>query len=206
MCRETLMPSSTLLDSYALTSTFNVLKFFMWVDESFSRLSRFDDSSKEVTKTLTFALDCKATAKRICLGTQVHKIKRSNGKTNLGPLLWHRCCPVNCVVDSWSSWGSCNAACEQNGNRVRTRTVSTQASCNGSPCPTLRETKACRGPCCPRDCRVRIMLYWPVTQLFWWTIEQATSRKKKDTTSKGWWTYNCAVGDALIGPLAWLQS
>ncbi|KAJ7380318.1 hypothetical protein OS493_011040 [Desmophyllum pertusum] len=70
------------------------------------------------------------------------------------------CCPVNCVVSGWSGWGSCNAACEKNGQQVRTRTVRTQAACRGTPCPTLRETKSCRGPCCPRDCQVNSWGSW----------------------------------------------
>ena len=74
---------------------------------------------------------------------------------------------MNCAVNSWSSWGSCNAACEKNGNRARTRTVKTQSSCNGTPCPTLTETKPCRGPCCPRDCQVSTIMHTCSLLLRW---------------------------------------
>ena len=68
-----------------------------------------------------------------------------------------RCCPVNCVVSSWSSWGSCNARCESNGQQRRSRRVTTADSCRGTPCPTLTQTKSCRGPCCRRDCQVQLV-------------------------------------------------
>ena len=68
-----------------------------------------------------------------------------------------RCCSVNCVVSSWSSWGSCNARCESNGQQRRSRRVTTAASCRGTPCPTLTQTKSCRGPCCRRDCQVQLV-------------------------------------------------
>ena len=64
------------------------------------------------------------------------------------------CCPVNCVMNSWTSWGNCSAKCEMNGYQARTRSVRTQNSCGGTSCPSLRETKACRGGCCKRDCIV----------------------------------------------------
>ena len=71
-----------------------------------------------------------------------------------------RCCSVNCVVSSWSSWGSCNARCESNGQQRRSRRVTTAASCRGTPCPTLTQTKSCRGPCCRRDCQVQLVRRW----------------------------------------------
>ncbi|KAL9986515.1 hypothetical protein ACROYT_G000677 [Oculina patagonica] len=33
-------------------------------------------------------------------------------------------------------------------------------SCKGTPCPTLRDTKSCRGPCCPRDCQFTTWTSW----------------------------------------------
>ncbi|XP_068740239.1 protocadherin Fat 4-like [Montipora capricornis] len=90
-----------------------------------------------------------------CGGTSCPRTRTQTRRCNTGV-----CCPVNCVVNSWSSWGSCNAACERNGYQVRTRTVRTQASCRGTPCPTLREIKSCRGPCCRRDCLVSGWTSW----------------------------------------------
>ena len=95
-------------------------------------------------------------------------------------LLLFRCCPVNCAVGQWSSWGSCNAACEKTGNRARTRTVTTQPACKGTPCPTLRETKACQGPCCPRDCQVSITMHVCSLLLCW------CSAASKDTSKDEW--------------------
>jgi len=47
------------------------------------------------------------------------------------PCLSLPCCPFDCVVSTWGPWGECI-----DGVRNRTRTVITQASCNGVPCPT----------------------------------------------------------------------
>jgi len=71
-----------------------------------------------------------------------------------------RCCPVSCVVSSWGSWGSCNALCERTGTRARTRRVTTQASCNGTPCPSLTQYNSCNGPCCARDCVLSTWTAW----------------------------------------------
>ena len=73
-----------------------------------------------------------------------------------------RCCPANCVVSSWGQWSACNVTCEQTGNRTRTRTIVTPASCGGS-CPeenSLIENGTCYGPCCPRDCLLSNWSSW----------------------------------------------
>ena len=58
------------------------------------------------------------------------------------------CSAVNCLVGSWTSWGSCSHQCGTSGTQTRTRQQTQAASCGGS-CPyTLSETRACnRGNC-----------------------------------------------------------
>lgn len=48
------------------------------------------------------------------------------------------CYPVNCVVSDWSAWSSC-----VDGVETRTRTIITQPSGGGEPCPPLLETRSC---------------------------------------------------------------
>ncbi|HET8523322.1 MAG TPA: hypothetical protein VFL82_08820 [Thermomicrobiales bacterium] len=54
------------------------------------------------------------------------------------------CAPVDCVVSDWSDWSACSAEC--GGTRTRTRTVVTEASCDGAACPPLSEEESC-GTC-----------------------------------------------------------
>ena len=63
-------------------------------------------------------------------------------------------------MSSWGSWGSCNAQCEKTGTRTRTRTITTQVSCNGSPCPGLTQYNSCNGPCCARNCVLSSWTAW----------------------------------------------
>ena len=71
-----------------------------------------------------------------------------------------RCCPVNCQVSSWGSWGKCDASCEKQGTQRRTRSVTIQSSCNGQTCPSLTDTKTCTGGCCVRDCTFTTWNAW----------------------------------------------
>jgi hypothetical protein len=71
-----------------------------------------------------------------------------------------RCCPVNCVVGGWGSWGFCNAACERSGTRTRTRPITTRQYCGGTGCPTRTSSKACSGPCCARNCVLSSWTAW----------------------------------------------
>lgn len=54
---------------------------------------------------------------------------------------------IDCAVSSWSSWGSCSAACGT-GTQSRTRTVTTQPSGNGASCPGLTDTRSCNTHAC----------------------------------------------------------
>ena len=58
------------------------------------------------------------------------------------------CVIRNCVVSSWSSWGACSQPCGTGAVQVRTRTVTANSSCGGSPCPVLEKTRSCnQGKC-----------------------------------------------------------
>eukprot|EP00794_Sanderia_malayensis_P003136 gene3136-3604_t len=54
----------------------------------------------------------------------------------------HSCCPVNCVLSQWTTWGQCSANCGT-GLQQRTRRIVTSASCGGSCSSNLAETKQC---------------------------------------------------------------
>lgn len=55
-----------------------------------------------------------------------------------------RCTPRACEVSSWSSWSGCSAdQCGQQGSQHRTRTVTSHASCGGTECPELDESRQC---------------------------------------------------------------
>ncbi|XP_065053229.1 protocadherin Fat 4-like isoform X4 [Rhopilema esculentum] len=90
-----------------------------------------------------------------CGGTTCPNSRSQSQACNTG-----RCCPVNCAVSSWGSWGSCNAQCEKMGVRSRTRTVVTAVSCNGTPCPGLTQYNTCNGPCCLRNCVLSDWTVW----------------------------------------------
>jgi hypothetical protein len=61
-------------------------------------------------------------------------------------------CPVNCVVSTWASWGSCSVECGP-GIKARTRTITVSAKHGGKRCPDLVDETDCTGPKkCPIDC------------------------------------------------------
>ena len=58
------------------------------------------------------------------------------------------CIMRNCVVSSWSSWSACSQSCGTGGGQIRGRTVTTDSSCGGPPCPVLVESRSCnQGNC-----------------------------------------------------------
>lgn len=78
-----------------------------------------------------------------CLGTTV---ERKEG--NL-------CCYRDCVLAPWSPWRDCDAQCEQQGVRSRTRGVAQHPRCGGKACPSdTYQEAACAGPCCSKDCLI----------------------------------------------------
>ena len=73
---------------------------------------------------------------------------------------YFRCCPVHCTVGPWGSWSTCNAACDKTGTQVRSRSITTQNSCNGNACPPLTHNRVCNGKCCPKDCQLSGWSSW----------------------------------------------
>lgn len=61
------------------------------------------------------------------------------------------CCPVDCVVGEWSTWDS--SACQVcvPGNQIRTRNITSPATCGGQ-CVNLTDTALSCPPCVPVDC------------------------------------------------------
>ena len=59
--------------------------------------------------------------------------------------------PVDCTVSEWSAWSGCSVECGS-GERTRTRTIVTDASCGGVECPPLSESEACNGDVCAVIC------------------------------------------------------
>eukprot|EP00042_Codosiga_hollandica_P046601 m.491875 g.491875 ORF g.491875 m.491875 type:complete len:1860 (-) comp57272_c1_seq3:128-5707(-) len=54
-------------------------------------------------------------------------------------------CPVDCLVGSWSAFGSCSTTCG-NGAQSQTRTIVQNAAYGGLACPNLVNTQACTNP------------------------------------------------------------
>ena len=63
------------------------------------------------------------------------------------------CCPVDCRVSSaWSNWSPA-VLCDETVTQVRTRSIVQAASCGGKSCPTTRQTRWTKGPCCIQNCQ-----------------------------------------------------
>jgi len=59
-------------------------------------------------------------------------------------------CPVDCVVDSFGEWSTCEGASNcGTGKQTRTRSVTTAAANGGVACPDLSEEQACDMAACP---------------------------------------------------------
>ena len=63
-------------------------------------------------------------------------------------------CPVDCVMNPWTAWGSCTLTCGT-GVATRTRDVQQPALYGGVACSTnVQETQNCNMFDCPVDCVV----------------------------------------------------
>lgn len=69
-----------------------------------------------------------------------------------------QCSPRACEVSSWSSWSSCYTS--ECGQQKRSRTVESSASCGGTECPTLDETRQCYGSSGSLDCKISSWSEW----------------------------------------------
>ena len=58
------------------------------------------------------------------------------------------CIMINCVVSSWSSWSACSQPCGYGAMQNRTRVVTRESSCGGSPCPELMVNRSCNQDKC----------------------------------------------------------
>jgi len=52
-------------------------------------------------------------------------------------------CPVDCMLASWSSWGSCAKNWQGQCKRGKAREIISQPGFGGKPCPAVTEWKAC---------------------------------------------------------------
>ena len=60
----------------------------------------------------------------------------------------HDACPADCTVSRWSGWSACSVECGS-GVNTRSRQITRAASHQGTPCPSLVESRACTGlPAC----------------------------------------------------------
>jgi len=59
-----------------------------------------------------------------------------------------QCCPVDCKMSEWESWGGCSATCGASGTSIRSRTIIRDAICNGTKCDkVLKQQKSCNQIC-----------------------------------------------------------
>jgi len=68
-------------------------------------------------------------------------------------------CPVDCVLEDWTSWDLCDASCGQ-GFTKRTRAITTGASFGGQPCGVMFQNKTCDNGQCPADCKLSDWTDW----------------------------------------------
>jgi hypothetical protein len=68
-------------------------------------------------------------------------------------------CPVDCVVSSWASFGSCSASCNT-GEKMRSRSVITMTAYGGKACDTLSNAAKCNTFSCPHNCELTGWSSW----------------------------------------------
>ena len=103
-----------------------------------------------------------------------------------------RYCPQqDCQVSSWYSWNSCSASrCGRQGSQSRSRSVTSQASCGGSSCPDLYESRQCYGST-SENCQLSSWSQWSACPAMkCGSSAMQTSTRHRITTEKcgGWCT------------------
>jgi len=63
----------------------------------------------------------------------------------------HNSCPVDCTVQLWAAWSSCDKPCG-GGNSTRLRQRKSQSAHGGTACPHLSEKRTCNTKHCPAGC------------------------------------------------------
>jgi len=61
-------------------------------------------------------------------------------------------CPVDCVMESWSSWTACSKSCGDGGTSTRSRSTESGANYGGVACGDTDQSRACNAQPCPADC------------------------------------------------------
>jgi hypothetical protein len=70
-------------------------------------------------------------------------------------------CPVDCVLEDWTAWSACSAACG-GGVRSKTREVTTTPEHGGDPCGETSKTEACNIQACDVPCVLSAWSGWGV--------------------------------------------
>eukprot|EP00930_Biecheleria_cincta_P035557 TRINITY_DN24452_c0_g3_i1.p1 TRINITY_DN24452_c0_g3~~TRINITY_DN24452_c0_g3_i1.p1 ORF type:complete len:1286 (-),score=145.81 TRINITY_DN24452_c0_g3_i1:109-3966(-) len=68
-------------------------------------------------------------------------------------------CPVDCVLEDWTAWDTCDVSCGQ-GNTQRTRKVKTTPIYGGRDCDARLEKKSCNQGLCPVNCQLSDWTEW----------------------------------------------
>merc|ERR1719454_2187184 len=68
-------------------------------------------------------------------------------------------CPVDCMLEAWSEWGKCSAACNE-GVQQRLREVKQASMYGGKKCGDTSQTRSCETDSCERDCDLSEWSEW----------------------------------------------
>uniref|UniRef100_A0A914WDX9 Apple domain-containing protein n=1 Tax=Plectus sambesii TaxID=2011161 RepID=A0A914WDX9_9BILA len=93
-------------------------------------------------------------------------------------------CPVDCVYSEWSDFGDCSVSCGEGGEQSRTRTITTEAEGDGTPCDpsSLTETQECVMDGCPVDCIYGMWGDWGMCSV---TCDSGDQERTREVASEG---------------------